>query len=91
MEGFIGPLILGFCVWMLLTLCAPIPPIPPISCQTSLMRYILTSVVFVILLFPALGLGETMDDLVEREGIHYKKFSYVPFTGKVTGKKQGSF
>ena len=39
--------------------------------------------------FPSVG--ETMDDLVEREGIYYKKFSDVPFTGKVEGKKQGSF
>ena len=41
------------------------------------------------LLFPSLALGETMDDLVKRDGIHYKKFSTVPFTGKVTGKSQG--
>ena len=32
-----------------------------------------------------------MNDLVEREGIHYKKFSDTPFTGKVTGQTQGSF
>ena len=32
-----------------------------------------------------------MDNLVVREGLHYKKFSEVPFTGKVTGKTQGSF
>ena len=29
------------------------------------------------------------DDLVERKGLFYKKFSDVPFTGKVTGKGQG--
>jgi len=44
-----------------------------------------------VLLFPALAFGETMDDLVEREGLHYKKFTDVPFTGKTTGKIQGSF
>ncbi len=33
--------------------------------------------------------GETMDDLVYRDGIHYKKFSDVPFTGEVEGKYQG--
>ena len=57
------------------------------------MRHILTSVFLVVLLFPALAFGEevTLDDLVERDGIHYKKFSTVPFTGKVTGKTQGSF
>ena len=30
-----------------------------------------------------------MDDLVTRDGIHYKKFSDVPFTGKVNGNYQG--
>ena len=57
--------------------------------ETSRMRRILTSVVLVVLLFPSLAFGETMDDLVKRDGIHYKKFTDVPFTGKVTGKKQG--
>ena len=30
-----------------------------------------------------------MDDLVEREGLYYEKYTREPFTGKVTGKKQG--
>ena len=34
--------------------------------------------------------GETMDDLVQREGVYYKKFSDVPFTGKVEGSNQGN-
>ena len=29
------------------------------------------------------------DDLVEREGLYYKKFTDVPFKGEVTGKEQG--
>ena len=33
----------------------------------------------------------TLDDLVEREGIYYKKFTDVPFSGKVTGIEQGTF
>ena len=33
----------------------------------------------------------TIDDLVEREGIYYKKFTDVPFSGKVTGIEQGTF
>ena len=55
------------------------------------MRRILTSVVLVVLLFPSLALGETVkwENLVQREGLHYKKFTDVPFTGKVTGKEQG--
>ena len=32
-----------------------------------------------------------MDDLVITDGLHYKKFTDVPFTGKVTGETQGSF
>ena len=47
--------------------------------------------VLMTLLFPALALGETMDDLVEREGLFYKKFTVVPFTGNTTGIRQGTF
>ena len=32
-----------------------------------------------------------MDDLVKTDGLTYKKFTEVPFTGKTTGKYQGSF
>jgi len=32
-----------------------------------------------------------MDDLVKQDGIYYKEFTDVPFTGKVTGKEQGAF
>ena len=33
----------------------------------------------------------TIDDLVQREGIYYQKFTNVPFSGKITGRQQGSF
>ena len=33
----------------------------------------------------------TIDDLVERNALYYEKFTHVPFTGKVTGRWQGSF
>ncbi len=33
----------------------------------------------------------TIDDLVERNNIYYKKFNNVPFTGKVSGIENGSF
>jgi hypothetical protein len=55
------------------------------------MNRLLAPILLLTLLFPALAFGETMDDLVERDGIHYKKFTTVPFTGKVTGDEQGSF
>jgi antitoxin component YwqK of YwqJK toxin-antitoxin module len=32
-----------------------------------------------------------MDDLVERDGIHYKKFTDVPFDGEIEGRKQVRF
>ena len=34
--------------------------------------------------------SETWDDLVERNGLYYKKFTDVPFTGKVDGQYNGS-
>ena len=33
--------------------------------------------------------SETFDDLVERDGLYYKKFSEVPFSGKITGLDNG--
>ena len=37
------------------------------------------------------SLGETWGDLVKREGLYYKKFTDVPFTGDIsfTGKHEG--
>ena len=55
------------------------------------MKRILAPILLLTLLFPSLAYGETMGDLVKRDGIHYKKFSTVPFTGKTTGKTQGTF
>ena len=34
--------------------------------------------------------SETMDDLVKRDGLYYKKFSDVPFSGKIDGNEQGN-
>ena len=53
------------------------------------MKHFLSPILLVVLLFPALAFGETMGDLVERDGLHYKKFTDVPFSGTVTGKHQG--
>ena len=33
----------------------------------------------------------TMDDLVERNNLYYKKFTNTPFNGEVSGIKSGSF
>ena len=37
------------------------------------------------------GDGHKWNDLVRRDGIYYKKFTEVPFTGKTTGQLQVSF
>ena len=47
--------------------------------------------ILVVLFLHALALGETMDDLVHRDGLYYKKFTVVPFTGNITGITQGTF
>ena len=57
------------------------------------MKRILAPILLLVFLFPALALGEevTLDDSVETDGLYYKKFTDVPFSGKVTtGSEQGS-
>tara|TARA_Y100000588_G_C13997864_1_gene814334 strand:+ start:541 stop:870 length:330 start_codon:yes stop_codon:yes gene_type:complete len=53
------------------------------------MRHALASLLLALFLFPSIAFGETMDDLVKRQGLYYKKDTDVPFTGKVTGQEQG--
>lgn len=57
-----------------------------------LMKHIVKSI-SVLLLSATLSWadGLTIDDLVERDGLHYKKFTNEPFTGKVSGKENGKF
>ena len=55
------------------------------------MKRIHVPILLLTLLFPSLAYGVTMEDLVQRDGLYYKKFTDVPFTGKTTGKIQGSF
>ena len=70
------------------------------------MRRILTPIVLLTLLVPSIAFGHGLicmvtgwncsevvgiKDLVERGGLHYKKFSDVPFTGKTTGQEQVTF
>jgi hypothetical protein len=40
-------------------------------------KRILAPILLLTLLFPALALGKTIFDLVERDGIHYEKFAAV--------------
>ena len=56
------------------------------------MKHILAPILLLPLLFPSLAMGHTLKDLVKTDGLYYKKFSDVPFTGKITeGLTQGSF
>ena len=49
---------------------------------------ILLTIIFLSLL--SSSCSTPSDELVVREGLFYKKFSEVPFSGKVTGKDNGS-
>jgi len=62
-------------------------------CQTFAMRHALASPILALFLFPSFAIGETMDDLIFRssDGLHYKKYTEFPFTGKVTGREQRLF
>ena len=51
------------------------------------MKHILAPILLLVFLFPSLALSEEVvewSDLVEREGVYYKKGTDVPFTGEVT-------
>ena len=52
------------------------------------MKYLL---IISCLLFTSVGWSKdiSLDDLIERDGLYYEKFTDKPFTGKVTGIKQG--
>ena len=53
-----------------------------------------TLITFFTVLFcltSSVGWSLEFKDLVYRDGLYYKKFTEVPFTGKITGKTIGSF
>ena len=52
------------------------------------MKILLTILFLSLLSSPSWS--ETFDDLVQRDGVYYKKFSNVPFSGKITGLPKGS-
>ena len=52
--------------------------------------FIIPLVLMSLVSFPSWGL--TMDDLVQRDGLYYKKFTDVPFTGEIDeGLERGNF
>jgi len=53
------------------------------------MKTILTILFISLLSSPSWSV--TLGDLVERDGLHYEKFTDIPFTGEVTGNPQGSY
>ena len=52
------------------------------------MKYLL---ILSCLLFTSVGWSKdvSLDDLVQRDGLYYEKFTKDPFTGNVVGKEQG--
>ena len=52
---------------------------------------LILSLMFIVTLSPNVVMSETVkyEDLVRRNGLFYKKFTDVPFTGKTTGQEQG--
>ena len=51
--------------------------------------FIITFFTILFCLTSSVGWSVTLDDLEERDGIYYKKFTEVPFTGKIEGDRQG--
>ena len=52
-------------------------------------KTLITFFTIIFCLTSSIGWSLDYKDLVERDGIYYKSFTDVPFTGEVTGKKQG--
>ena len=60
--------------------------------KTSLVTLVMILFVSLVTAAPSWSEGTSLDDLVERDGIFYKKFTDVPFTGEIDeGREQGSF
>ena len=55
------------------------------------MKTHLTLLTCLFFLLPNFIFGETIDELVKRDGLYYKKNSDVPFSGKITGQYRGSY
>jgi hypothetical protein len=54
-------------------------------------KLLITFLTTLFCLTSSIGWSLEFKDLVERDGLLYKKFSDVPFTGKTTGLVQGTF
>ena len=54
-------------------------------------RIILSAILLLILPIQVWSESLTIDDLVERNDLYYKKFTNIPFTGEVSGITNGKF
>jgi len=54
-------------------------------------KILITFFTVLFCLTSSIGWSLILDDLVERDEVYYKKFTDVPFTGKIDGQVQGSF
>ena len=54
-------------------------------------KLLITFLTILLCLTSSVGWTLTIDDLVKRNGIYYKGFTDVPFTGKITGQVIASF
>ena len=60
-------------------------------CMKYLLKYTWAVIAFVMLSTSvSWGARLTMDNFVERNNLYYKKFTNIPFTGKVFGKESGN-
>jgi hypothetical protein len=61
-----------------------------IFCYYLRMKQLITLITILFISLLSLpSWSETKNDLVKRDGFYYKKFTDVPFTGKVTGTENG--
>ena len=59
--------------------------------MSPMTRHLISIIVALLVSGPAWGETVKFEDLIVRDGIHYKKFTDVPFSGKTTGNTQGTF
>ena len=55
------------------------------------MKSLLSLLLLSILSLPSVVLGVDFDELLKRDGLFYKNFTKVPFTGKTSGREQITF
>ena len=53
--------------------------------------FIIPLVLMSLVSFPSWSETLTKDDLVKRNDLYYKKFTNVPFTGKISGGQNGNY